>query len=97
MHRLIWRPKAIEDLRRIADWTEERHGRVQAQHYTDKIVSDIESLQVFPLRHSAHSSRHGAFRKMRSGQHLIFYLVLVEAIDLARILHARMDFDPELE
>jgi toxin ParE1/3/4 len=87
---------AQADLDDIAVYTKARWGKDQARRYVSDLRHDIEALSRFPLMHPAYESRLGAFRKLSSGEHLIFYRVGETAIDIVRILHNRMDADDSL-
>lgn len=88
------RPEAEIDIDGVADFTIARWGREQARTYVAALRADIASLAHFPLRYPAHRSTK--FRKMISGQHLVFYLVETEIIDVVRIVHVSRDVDTQL-
>ena len=91
---VLLRPEAEADIDATADFTIARWGSAQAQTYVAALRNDIASLAQFPLRYPAHRSTE--FRKMISGQHLVFYLVGAESIDVVRIVHVSRDVDTQL-
>ena len=96
MAEVVLRPSAEADLENIARYTIERWGDTQAESYLSSLRRDIISLGVFPERHPVHKSRHGAFRKLVSGHHRVFYLFDSRTIEVVRVLHERMDVEDRL-
>ena len=66
-------------------------GHEQARRYAAFLRSRMKSLRQFPLRHPEVEDRPG-LREMRVGQHIVFYLVRDEAIEIVQILHVATDF-----
>ena len=52
---------------------------------------DIESLANFPLRYPTYRSQQQDFRKLSSGNHLVFYPLDKGTVEIVRVLHERMD------
>lgn len=96
MRSLRYRAAAIRDLRSIATSTRERWGEDQAKKYADQLRTDIKGLWEFALRFPEHIARSGRYRKMRSGSHVVFYLVESEHIEIVRIVHRSRDFESQL-
>lgn len=93
MHDVLVLPSAQTDLDDIAIYTKEQWGRGQARRYLARLRSDITGLARFPQMHPAYESRHGSFRKMASGEHLVFFLVHETTVEVVRVLHNRMDVE----
>lgn len=93
---LRYRASAIRDLQGIATSTRERWGEDQAEKYADQLRSDIKGLREFAMRFPEHVARSGRYRKMRSGSHVVFYLVDGEQVEIVRIVHQSRDFDSQL-
>lgn len=96
MKSLTFRAAAIGDLRAIAASTRERWGEDQAREYSARLRADIKGLREFALRFPEHVARSGRYRKMRSGSHVVFYLVGGEHIEIVRIVHQSRDFESQL-
>lgn len=96
MHDVLVLPSAQADLDDIAIYTKEQWGREQARRYLATLRSDITGLARFPRMHPAYESRHGKFRKMASGEHLVFFIVNEAAVEVVRVLHNRMDVEEAL-
>ncbi len=84
-------PSAEADLDDIAIYTKARWSREQARRYVTALRQDMEALARFPSMHPAYESQIGQFRKLGSGEHLIFYMVGESTVEVVRILHNRMD------
>lgn len=78
------RPVAAADVEAIAD---------QARIYVGALRHDIASLSTDAERFPLHEETRLGLRRMRSGQHLVFYLVGDHAVEVVRVLHERMDRD----
>ncbi len=94
--RLILLPRARRDLARIWSDTAERWGIDQADCYVAAINARFGGIVDFPSSYPEYRSKHGAFRKAASGEHLIFYVLGDGAVEVVRILHNRMDVDEML-
>lgn len=93
---VLLRPQAEADIENIADYTIERWGREQARTYLAALRADIAILSEFAERYPVHEQTGLGLRRMRSGHHLVFYLVEENAIEIVRVLHERRDPTPEL-
>jgi toxin ParE1/3/4 len=97
MFRLSYRASAVRDLRKIAAATRQKWDLDQARSYGDGLRKDIKSLRQFPLRFPLHGGAGAAkLRKMRSGHHLVFYLVEDDAVEIVRVLHERIAVETRL-
>ena len=95
MIEVLVRPEAESDIERIADETIERWGREQARSYVAAHRADITSLVEVPKRFPIHEQTARGLQRMRSGHHLVFYLVGEDAVEVVRVFHERRD--PTLE
>jgi toxin ParE1/3/4 len=95
MIEVLIRPEAESDIEGIADETIERWGRKQARTYVATLRADIASLADFPNRFPIHEQTALGLRRMRSGHHLVFYLIGEDAVEVVRVFHERRD--PTLE
>lgn len=90
------RPAARLDLAELWLATAERWDIDQADEYIRLIEDRFSRIERFPESYPLYRSRHGLFRKAPSGEHLIFYLVTEQLIDIVRIMHNRSDYEEEL-
>jgi toxin ParE1/3/4 len=90
--RLKFRAAASADMRRVARETRAAWGEAQAALYSAKLRDDIKSLREFPLRFPEYELRPG-LRRMNSGRHAVFYLVLEDRIEIVAVLHVASDFE----
>jgi toxin ParE1/3/4 len=89
-------PAAQRDLDTIWDYTAAAWGLEQAEAYIQTLHRDMERLRDYPELGPVHPSRIAAFRKLASGHHIIFYIVQGSAVEVVRVLHARMDVKRQL-
>ena len=92
MKALRYRATAEADLRRVAREPRAAWGADQAATYTYQLREHIKSLREFPLRFPVFESRP-AMRRMNSGRHGVFYLMLDDAVEIIRVLHAASDME----
>ena len=95
MRRLKFRTAASADMRRLERETRAAWGDAQAAKYSAELRDAIKSLREYPLRFPEFELRPG-LRRMISGRHAVFYLVLDDRIEIVRVLHRRMDFEARL-
>ena len=92
MIRLNYRAAATADLCRVARETRAVWGETQAAKYSAKLRDDIKSLRELPLRFPEFEGREG-MRRMNSGRHAVFYLVVEDRVEIIRVLHVASDFE----
>jgi len=85
------KPLAREDLRAIWDYTEETWSATQADRYIREIEAAFRLLGERPRIGREMSWLGDGYRHWPVGSHTIFYRVLDDAVEIIRILHARMD------
>lgn len=90
MSRVTFSPAAATDLNDIWDYTVERWGVDQADHYTDDIRDTCISL--------ARGEKHGrtvdvreGYLKHSVGKHFVFFRPTDTGIEVIRVLHQSMD------
>ena len=92
MKQIKFRAAAAVDMRRVAHETRAAWGQTQAAKYSAKLRDDIKSLCEFPLRYPEFEPRPG-LRRMNSGRHAVFYLILNDRIEIIRVIHVASDFE----
>lgn len=92
MKRIKFRAEAVADMRRVARETRAAWGQAQAAKYSAELRRDIKSLREFSLRFPSFEPIP-ELRRMNSGRHAVFYLVLDEQIEIVRVLHVASDFE----
>jgi len=90
--RIRFRRAASADMRRVARETRAAWGEAQAAKYSAELRDAIKSLSKYPLRFPEFEPRPG-LRRMNSGRHAVFYLVLEDRIEIVRVLHVAGDFE----
>ena len=92
----VLRPKAREDLERIGDYTLERWGDRQEEIYLGMLNQALLSLVDEPELGRPADAIAPGLRKLRTGRHMVFYLISETNIDVIRILHQSMDYEQHL-
>ncbi len=94
--RYILSPQAQRDLEEIWDYTSTQWGLAQAETYIRGFQTAIETVAENPKRGRPCDEIRPGYFKFSVGSHILFYRLTVDALDVVRILHARMDFDNHL-
>lgn len=89
--RLTFRPRARLDLDGIWNYTQAQWGSSRAEDYLRQIKNAAELLAANPDAGRACDDIRPGYRKYPVGSHMVFYRRSVGAIEIVRILHARMD------
>jgi toxin ParE1/3/4 len=84
-------PLAEEDLFKIISTTIESWGIAQAKVYAQTIDSALLKLAQYPDFGRERSDVYNGARSFPVEKHIVFYQVSDNGIDVARILHQRMD------
>jgi toxin ParE1/3/4 len=82
---------AVEDLSQIATSTIESWGNEQAKTYLQSIDNALLKLAEFPNLGRSRTELHVGARSFPVQKHIVFYQISESGIDVARILHQRMD------
>jgi toxin ParE1/3/4 len=89
--------KALEDLSKIWDYTFEVWSENQADRYYFMLLETCEDLANKKLHGKNYNEVTAELLGFRAGQHIIFYRHLKGYIEVARILHARMDLKNRIQ
>jgi toxin ParE1/3/4 len=89
--------QALEDLREIGRYTQQRWGREQRRHYLAQLDRSFHALAENPSQGQWCDEIRAGYRKFPSGRHVIFYRQQAAgAIQIVRVLHERMDQETNL-
>ena len=92
MGNYVLRPKAVDDLESIWDYTVNAWSEEQAERYIRLLNSEFKQIAEDPtLGRRCDEIREG-YRKRSVGHHMIFYRLDGSDVDVVRVLHERMDF-----
>jgi toxin ParE1/3/4 len=88
---------AKADLKGIALYTQKQWGRDLRNEYLTMLDACFHQLAANPLKGKDCSYIRSGYRKLNAGSHVIFYRqMLNNPIEIVRILHGRMDIEPQL-
>jgi toxin ParE1/3/4 len=87
--------KAAErDLASIRRYSEQRHGREQADAYLRSFFGAFARLREHPLIGSARPNLPGEIRGLSCGRHVVLYKVSGTDLLVVRIVHQSQDTPP---
>ena len=84
-------PRAQDDLKNIGRYTERTWGKSQRNHYLKSIEVRFQWLAKNPLLGKHRTDICEGYYSFPEGQHVVFYLVGSNAIDIIGIPHKDMD------
>ena len=84
-------PLAEVDVREIAVTTISNWGAKQARAYLEKLHNTLMILANNPSLGRKRDEIAAGIRSFPSGKHIVFYLSADQCIEVARVLHQRMD------
>lgn len=90
------RPKAIQDLEEIADYTFEQWGPEQEDIYLELLHTAFMALSKNPNLGRVYAEVYPGLRGYLAGRHIILYQVSDVAVEIVRVLHHSMDLDSQL-
>lgn len=88
-------PLAEADLRAIAASTIAKWGSDQARTYLENLERTLLALAANPGSGRPRDEIHVGAKSFPSGKHVIFYRIAVSGIEVARVLHQRMDIQTQ--
>ncbi len=83
--------KALEDLSKIWEYTFEVWSELQAEKYYYSLLEACQNLAEGKLTGKLYVEISPEILGYKSGRHIIFYRKTKKSIEVARILHERMD------
>ena len=89
--------KALEDLSKIWEYTYEVWSELQAEKYYYSLLDSCQDLSEGKLAGKSYTEISPEILGYKSGRHIIFYRKTKNAIEVARILHERMDLKIRLK
>lgn len=84
-------PRAREDLENIGRYTERTWGIGQRNHYLKSLESRFQWLAENPLMGKHRTDIDEGYYSFPEGQHVAFYLIGCDTIDIIGIPHKEMD------
>ena len=84
-------PRARQDLAAILQHTEEEWGEAQALRYRTKLEAALEKIGRNPDIASGRPDLPSQYRTLSVGSHAIIYQAKTNHVEVARILHQRMN------
>lgn len=82
---------AERDLAGIAQSTRERWGDERALQYGQLLEGTLQQLLATPYIGRSRPELYAKARSFSAGSHVVFYRITPSGIEVARILHKRMD------
>ena len=82
---------ARSDIRSIWNYTDDEWGSAQAEKHLDRMEQTILLLARNPALGRSRDEIRPGYRSHPCGRHIIFYRIVEEEIEIARILHQRME------
>ena len=88
---------AKADLKAIGQYTLEKWGREQRNHYLSILDACFHQLAANPLKGKDCGEIRCGYRKFNAGSHVIFYhQTSSDTVEIVRILHGRMDIETQI-
>jgi toxin ParE1/3/4 len=84
-------PRARDDIKNIGCYTLQQWGKNQRNLYLKSIEARFEWLAENPLLGKHRSDIQDGFYSFPQGEHVVFYLIRSEGIDIIGVPHKEMD------
>ncbi len=84
-------PKAKDDLKNIGRYTLQQWGKNQRNIYLKQLEARFEWLSESPLLGKHRPDIQEGFYSFPQGEHVVFYLIRDESIDIIGVPHKEMD------
>jgi toxin ParE1/3/4 len=97
MLRIVLRPKAEADIRKISEYTKTQWGKAQAKRYVEDLRQQLKFAAEFPGIGSEAMGLPPEYRKVRSGSHRAIYRCTESELIVVRIVHEREDVPDDIE
>ncbi len=84
-------PRARDDLKNIGRYTEQHWGREQRNTYLKRLEKRFTWLADNPRLGKYRPDIHDGYFSFPQGEHVVFYLIAQDCIDIIGIPHSEMD------
>ncbi len=91
MHSIVQSSQAEQDLIDIWVYTAEEWSLAQADSYLEELVSGIDRLREHPMIGASRDDLRKDYRALTVSQHLVFYKVSEDEVQIIRVLHKSVD------
>ncbi len=89
--------KAVDDLRQIGRYTQDRWGHQQRNIYLKKLDEGFNTIAREPEIGIPCDYLREGYRKFHVNRHVIYYLLTKYHLRIIRVLHQRMDVDSRIQ
>ena len=89
--RLVFSPLAQGDLKKIFQYGQTNWGKTEATSYLEKLKGRLWYLTEYPEIGKKREELLPLMRSLVVEQHVVFYQIRKEQIDIIRVLHGRQD------
>lgn len=96
MPRFLFTRKAEADLKEIARYTQSHWGRGQRLKYLKRLDACFWALAENPHKGEDCSEIREGYQRWPVGSHVVFYRLVVDRVEIIRILHQNMDIESRL-
>ncbi len=91
MYSIAQSPQAEQDLTDIWIYTAEEWSLAQADTYIDELAAGTDALSSHPEPGYSREDIRAGYRSLNVSQHIMFYKILAEEIQIIRVLHKSVD------
>jgi toxin ParE1/3/4 len=91
--RIVRRPRALQDLIGVWRYIADDSGETRADNYLRRLNDVIIYLAQQPLMGRARPEIEEGIRSFVAESHVIFYIALVDGMELVRVLHGSQDIE----
>ena len=89
--RLLWHPKATQDIEEIWDYSSKNWGIVQADRYVGAIHQSAVALASGDLTGTSEAGSQEGLRRQVVGTHVIWFRIKGGSLFVGRVLHQSRD------
>ena len=93
MARIVRRPRGLQDLVGVWRYIADDSGETRADNYLRRLNDVIIYLAQQPLMGRARPEIEEGIRSFVAESHVIFYIALVDGMELVRVLHGSQDIE----
>lgn len=91
MLKILTKPRAKNDIKKIWRYTYDKYGEKQADDYTNQLGQAINAMVVNPMLGIAIDYVKKGYRQYHFKHHLVIYRLTQKSIEVVRILGENMD------
>jgi toxin ParE1/3/4 len=91
--RVLWSPKAVDDVDRLWEYLDDVAGQAVADNILKDVARMVTTIRDFPLAGRSRNELRPGLRSIAVGPYILFYRIIDGQPEIVRVLDGRRDLE----